>query len=112
MPSRQSQTPTPTTITAPSIYTIKCCALHTLSGPLPHVAQAAPVNFAGILIVSSYRKELLSDEELWKPESETAALRLEMPPWIEVIKGAVALALSFTPLLSINFFSFNESKDY
>ena len=29
----------------------QCCALHTLSGPLPHVAGAAPVNFAGVLIV-------------------------------------------------------------
>ena len=29
----------------------QCCALHTLSGPLPHVADAAPVNFAGVLIV-------------------------------------------------------------
>ena len=29
----------------------QCCALHTLSGPLPQVADAAPVNFAGVLIV-------------------------------------------------------------
>jgi hypothetical protein len=29
----------------------QCCALHTLSGPLPHVADAAPVHFAGVLIV-------------------------------------------------------------
>lgn len=28
----------------------QCCALHTLAGPLPQVAQAAPVTFAGMLI--------------------------------------------------------------
>src|SRR3984893_2155892 len=29
----------------------QCCALHTLSGPLPHVADAAPVAFASVRIV-------------------------------------------------------------
>ena len=26
----------------------QCCALHTLAGPLPHLIDAAPVDFAGI----------------------------------------------------------------
>ena len=29
----------------------QCCALHTLSGPLPRVADATPVNFANVLIM-------------------------------------------------------------
>jgi hypothetical protein len=29
----------------------QCCALHTLAGPLPHVAQAASIHFAAVLVV-------------------------------------------------------------
>jgi len=29
----------------------QCCALHTLAGPLPHVAQAASIHFATILVI-------------------------------------------------------------
>jgi hypothetical protein len=29
----------------------QCCALHTLTGPLPHVADSVPVNFASFRIV-------------------------------------------------------------
>ena len=29
----------------------QCCALHTLAGPLPHVIDAAPVDFASVRIV-------------------------------------------------------------
>ena len=29
----------------------QCCALHTLAGPIPHVMDAAPADFAGLRIV-------------------------------------------------------------
>src|ERR1700720_4320064 len=40
----------------------QCCALHTLSGPLPHVADAAPVNFAGVLIVPEQPAALIGTD--------------------------------------------------
>lgn len=31
----------------------QCCALHALAGPVPHVANTAPVEFGGVRMVSS-----------------------------------------------------------